>query len=700
MGASTDDKHKLDRNNTFFPELATLHDSLLFAKNGGGEMCCEFEKKFKRVTIWDRAFGGTTLLLHADGATPPGMPVQPEYLKAYGYLPPQFVGDEADTHVALAHIAQLFIEHISTRTVDRFMEAGWNYGWVFTQTGHHHTPFHPTRLIPIPTGTKYLFCGRPMGSLAMGRLYELKLQLAEEHSAHEQLEVQLKTQAEQMAVPYHQIKGLQCRNACATPVPTPSLSRVQAPSMPSCTSRGALSVGTWTTLSITSPSPPRHSSTLMPEDIVRYHEEDQAVLEWVSKTFAKADKLTTCFKCTQHYFLNVLFQGGVHMVNHQDEVNPYNTWKTVKAAEPFTSNTSTNTARSLTKEEKKVLKDGHTIVRDHVVKLIGLDSCVGTEGFFFIVWNNTDFHIKPQWYFTSPELEDYMQIAVGSKLEAFVIAGCDIMNLLLTSKQKADYIKCEICDEVRHKLYVITGRDNVEMQYVNYEENIVLTHGVNMNPSELSTVLAPLQELLAALKADTCTFVKLTAQEHINHEKKYEDDAATGCRLCKQREHHSDFGKKRKAVEGSIRQGRTNGHGHRSEDSDNNDTASSPAKRSKWAPLTEVQPPPHTAPTKKAGPAKKKPAVAAKKTPTAKKAAAPLRCDDNVTCGVIAKIHAEQAVRVKSRLIIMLDDETDPEPYTDAGLGSTATAVPANGTTVFTNAAAIPANAVVAPTAT
>jgi hypothetical protein len=99
------------------------------------------------------------------------------------------------------------------------------------------------------------------------------------------------------------------------------------------------------------------------------------------------------------------------------------------------------------------------------------------------------------------------------------------------------------------------------MQYVNYEEDIVLAHGVKMvgwtmpqfkNPSELSTALAPLQELLAALKADTCTFVKLTAQERIDREKKYEDDVAAGRRLRKQRERRSDFGKKRKAAEGSI----------------------------------------------------------------------------------------------------------------------------------------------------
>lgn len=56
------------------------------------------------------------------------------------------------------------------------------------------------------------------------------------------------------------------------------------------------------------------------------------------------------------------------------------------------------------------------------------------EGFFCLVRNNADFFIEPQWFFTSPELENYMPIAtrktwdtgeIGAKLEAFAIAGCD-----------------------------------------------------------------------------------------------------------------------------------------------------------------------------------------------------------------------------------------------------------------------------------
>ena len=45
--------------------------------------------------------------------------------------------------------------------------------------------------------------------------------------------------------------------------------------------------------------------------------------------------------------------------------------------------------------------------------------------------------MKPYWYFTTPSLEEYMKIAVrkrwdtsevGTKLEVFAIAGCNVVS--------------------------------------------------------------------------------------------------------------------------------------------------------------------------------------------------------------------------------------------------------------------------------
>jgi hypothetical protein len=87
------------------------------------------------------------------------------------------------------------------------------------------------------------------------------------------------------------------------------------------------------------------------------------------------------------------------------------------------------------------------------------------------------YHIRPQWYFSSEAMEIYMKIAskkwtthdVGTKVEAFAIAGCDIVSkcvplcpwklthiyytdLVTTSKKKADYLKAEIRNKISEML--------------------------------------------------------------------------------------------------------------------------------------------------------------------------------------------------------------------------------------------------------
>ncbi|KAJ6570736.1 hypothetical protein B0H10DRAFT_1964571 [Mycena sp. CBHHK59/15] len=167
------------------------------------------------------------------------------------------------------------------------------------------------------------------------------------------------------------------------------------------------------------------------------------------------------------------------------------------------------------------IQDVANIVRNMKVLMCGLSTRVGVEGFFCIVRNSADFHMAPQWFFTSRELEQYMPLAtrkrwvtaeVGTKVEAFAVAGCDVMNLLRTSKQKADYLKAGIREGLTQKLVEITGDKRAQMQYVWYEEDIVLKYGVILvgwtfpeivNPSELSTSIPGLQELYDAIKDDT-----------------------------------------------------------------------------------------------------------------------------------------------------------------------------------------------------
>ena len=105
---------------------------------------------------------------------------------------------------------------------------------------------------------------------------------------------------------------------------------------------------------------------------------------------------------------------------------------------------------------------------------------VGIEAFFCVVRNTPEYVMDPVWFFTSEALLDYMPTAVhihkpfdivyvGSKIEAFAVAGCDVVSkwwsyyfsqmpsqmlsdLLCTSKQKADYIKQQIGQKISKML--------------------------------------------------------------------------------------------------------------------------------------------------------------------------------------------------------------------------------------------------------
>ncbi|KAJ7306241.1 hypothetical protein DFH08DRAFT_975982 [Mycena albidolilacea] len=221
---------------------------------------------------------------------------------------------------------------------------------------------------------------------------------------------------------------------------------------------------------------------------------DAAVQEWRDFTYAKANMLAARFDMKARYFLDIFFQGGAHMVYHQEEINPYNAFKSMKAAEAREQGLSKDVPQlhadhideyqGLMDEKKEEymaafqdvksrnftlrrdtprarIQDIANVVRNMKMLMAALGDRVGIEGFFCIVRNNTDFHMPPEWFFTSPELENHMPLAtrqkwdtghVGSKLEAFAVAGCDPANLLRTSKQKADWMKKEIRDLVLKNL--------------------------------------------------------------------------------------------------------------------------------------------------------------------------------------------------------------------------------------------------------
>ncbi|KAJ6555542.1 hypothetical protein B0H10DRAFT_2241314 [Mycena sp. CBHHK59/15] len=295
---------------------------------------------------------------------------------------------------------------------------------------------------------------------------------------------------------------------------------------------------------------------------IRKQKIDDVVGEWWASMHVKAEELGVRFDLSAHYFLDIFFQGGAHMINRQEKkVNPYNVFKSEKAAEarehkipePDDEQKDELVERFWRSEivphisvATPLVAKFKTLRMSFQHEAAGLGTQWGIEVFLCIVCNNSEFHMAPEWFFTIPELEKYMMIVtrrkwdtaeVGSKAEAFAVAGCDPVNLLRTSKTKADFMKGEICLEVAKDLVEKLGDPNAKMSYKWFDEDITMKYGLVLKgwtaprfvqPSELSTSLPALQTLLNVLKSRECHFEKLLPDALKAWKKKFREDIDAG----------------------------------------------------------------------------------------------------------------------------------------------------------------------------
>ncbi|KAI0697794.1 hypothetical protein BC835DRAFT_1413472 [Cytidiella melzeri] len=178
--------------------------------------------------------------------------------------------------------------------------------------------------------------------------------------------------------------------------------------------------------------------------------------------------------------------------------------------------------------------------------MIGLDNRVGIQGMFCIVRSSTVFAMDPRWFFTSTELEKYLEIAVrkwdtpkiGAQMEAYAVAGGSVTGMLQTSKMKATWLKTRIRDKVSALLVEITGKETVKMNYVSFQEAIVERFHIILegwppgipfvNPSELSDTLPPLQSIDDALTNGACKFVRISEAQVQARRERIAADVASG----------------------------------------------------------------------------------------------------------------------------------------------------------------------------
>ncbi|KAJ6458736.1 hypothetical protein C8R45DRAFT_1109849 [Mycena sanguinolenta] len=171
-GASNDGRH-FPSPDCFFPEYWQLYDSQPTGK-AGQVARKQWGDRVRRMlfditTKYDRSTAGTTLIVHVNGTTVPGMPLAPERLKADVYIPPHFLAEHPELHPTIAFVVQTVIERIGMATAEdwrRRAEKVWN----LTHGTNVGPVVLPKALIPSPPSIRsahYLFAGRRVGQLTL-----------------------------------------------------------------------------------------------------------------------------------------------------------------------------------------------------------------------------------------------------------------------------------------------------------------------------------------------------------------------------------------------------------------------------------------------------------------------------------------------------------------------------------------------------
>ncbi|RDX41769.1 hypothetical protein OH76DRAFT_1489212 [Lentinus brumalis] len=302
----------------------------------------------------------------------------------------------------------------------------------------------------------------------------------------------------------------------------------------------------------------------------RTKEKEEAVgkeLEtWYEGCVALSGRLSEMYGKKPEYYLRLMFSGGYSMQKARGP-NAYNAWTHQLAMEHNQEDADSGDATNLvdlarehadeyaalTATEKRQLvksfederdsramgvrvnprgcKQDANAVFEKIEKMItGLKCRVGIDGFYCFFKNNSEYQMRPRWFFTTPQLDRYLGQTIkrwdvemiGGLGEAFSIAGCDIMSFLRTSRARCDWLKSEIRDKITIMLVKITGQKNIVMQYKTYDKDIVIERGVELVgwthevftcPSSLPNALEPLQKLLQAIDDGQCHFKRLSHSE-------------------------------------------------------------------------------------------------------------------------------------------------------------------------------------------
>ena len=121
-----------------------------------------------QAALWDRAFGGATLIIHVEGTTRPNAPRQPEYIKSDVYFPGYLIEEDPRLSPIISELVQNYIVDIGMPVIERWERCARSI-WPMTQGEGGQIPLpYPSQPIQpdaTPRGSStFVYNGRPFNS--------------------------------------------------------------------------------------------------------------------------------------------------------------------------------------------------------------------------------------------------------------------------------------------------------------------------------------------------------------------------------------------------------------------------------------------------------------------------------------------------------------------------------------------------------
>lgn len=129
-----------------------------------------------KAALWDRAYGGATLIIHVEGTTRPNSPHLPDYTKADVYFPRHLINEDPRYSPILSRMVQEYIVDIGLPVIERWERCAGAM-WSLTQGRNGPVPQpYPAQTVPasFPNGSsKFIYHGRSVNGNPTLRRYDI-----------------------------------------------------------------------------------------------------------------------------------------------------------------------------------------------------------------------------------------------------------------------------------------------------------------------------------------------------------------------------------------------------------------------------------------------------------------------------------------------------------------------------------------------